>query len=526
MIKHPAFTTWTTVGPQVAALLWIGMLSTSAAVAQGHDGLTWDGPGTCLTCHQDEAIEVHGSVMYQWQGESPQMVTGPTMQGKIAGGVNSYCINILGNWDACGNCHIGLGAKPGPDSTQTELENIDCLICHQESYRRKKVDGNFVPDTDAMTISMDEAVQTVHEPTRFNCLQCHAKAGGGDAVKRGDLSLAHASTNDFVFDVHMATTGEDLQCQDCHSVNAHRFAGRGSDLRPTDSAAVLECTNCHAEMATPSGHPGSTIDRHVARIACQTCHIPVYAKDASDSGTATEATETHRTWLDTHSSAVPYHPAAIKSNDLVPRYRFWNRENENYLLGDIARTDSLTGRYSTSRPIGHPTRADSKLYAFKYKTAEQPIINRTGQLLALDTSVYFATGDAAAAARQGLVNMGLADTEPYSWVETDTLQMLNHEVSPANAALACDDCHGNGARIDLEAELGYGLRGPKSTICYQCHGSEEDKDFTELHDKHVKDKGYDCSWCHSFSRPERALTPSSMIFVDGFDSGNTHAWTE
>ena len=161
--------------------------------------------------------------------------------------------------------------------------------------------------------------------------------------------------------------------------------------------------------------------------------FPVYAKDASDSGAATEATETHRTWLDTHSESAPYHPAAIKSNDLVPQYRFWNRENENYLLGDFARTDPRTGHYPTSRPVGHSTRVDSKLYAFKYKTAEQPIINSTNQLLALDTSVYFATGDHVAAAEQGLVNMGLEDTEPFSWIETDTLQMLNHEVSAAGA---------------------------------------------------------------------------------------------
>jgi len=526
MIKYPAYTTWTISALQTAALLVIGIASAPEAVAQEHDGLTWSGPGTCLACHQDEAVEVHGSVMYQWEGESPQMVTGPTMQGKISGGVNSYCINILGNWNVCGNCHIGLGAKPGPAATEAELENIDCLICHQQAYRRKKVGEAFVPDTDAMTISMDEAVQTVHQPTRFNCLQCHAKAGGGDSVKRGDLSLAHASTSDSAFDVHMATTGEDLQCQDCHTVTGHRFAGRGSDLRPTDSEAVLECTNCHAVMATPSGHPGSTIDRHVARIACQTCHIPVYAKDASDSGAATEATETHRTWLDTHSASAPYHPAAIKSNDLVPQYRFWNRENENYLLGDVARTDPRTGHYPTSRPVGHSTRVDSKLYAFKYKTAEQPIINSTNQLLALDTSVYFATGDHVAAAQQGLVNMGLEDTEPFSWIETDTLQMLNHEVSAARAALACGDCHGTGARIDLETDLGYGLRGPESKICYQCHGAEEDKSFTELHDKHVNDKGYDCSWCHSFSRPERGLRPSPLIFADNFEEANAYAWSE
>ena len=508
----------------VAAALVIAAPSQRVlAEEDDHAGLTWEGPETCLECHTDEATDVHGSVMYQWQGASPQMTTGPANQGKIAGGVNSYCINILGNWNACGGCHIGLGTMPQTEATPAELANIDCLLCHQRAYKRKKVGGVFVPDTEAMTINMDEAVRTVHTPERANCLQCHAKAGGGDAVKRGDLTLAHAATTDTSFDVHMATTGEDLQCQDCHTFSDHRFAGRGSDLRPTDSATSLECTNCHAEMATPAGHEGSTIDRHVARIACQTCHIPTYAKNASDSA-ASEATETHRTWLATHSQAPPFHPAMDKSNDLVPVYRFWNRLNRNYLLHDTAVIDPATGRYPTSRPIGHVSDSQSKLYAFKYKTAEQPITNSSSRLIALDTSVFFATADPADAVEQGLVNMGLSAAEAYSWVETDTFQMLNHEVSPHGQALNCGDCHGSSARMNLQRDFGYGLRGPESTICFQCHGAEEDKDFGEIHEKHVTDKGFDCSWCHGFSREERALTASSLLFFDDFESADTNAW--
>ena len=514
---------WVIVGMATSLVAGIG-LSVSADEEE-HEGLVWDGPETCLECHTDEATEVHGSVMYQWTGDSPQMVHGPARQGKIAGGVNSYCINILGNWDVCGNCHVGLGAMPQEDVSPAELENIDCLLCHQQAYKRKKVNGVFVPDTAAMQISMDDAARTVHEPVRANCLQCHAKAGGGDAVKRGDLSLAQAATTDRVFDVHMATTGADLACQDCHTTSEHRVAGRGSDIRPTDSATELECANCHPTMATAAGHEGSTIDRHVARIACQTCHIPVYAKDASDSS-ATEATETHRTWLDSHSTAAPFHPAMDRQNDLIPEYRFWNRRNRNYLLHDVAEIDSATGRYPTSRPIGHVSDEESKLYPFKYKTAEQPITNASSKLIALDTSVFFATGEAAAATEQGLVNMGLDTNEPYSWVETDTFQMLNHQVSPDGQALRCNDCHGSNARIDLQADLGYGLRGEKSSICFQCHGAEEEKDFEEIHEKHVEDKDFDCSWCHGFSRPERALTPSGWIFSDGLESANTNAWQQ
>ncbi len=441
--------------------------------------------------------------MYQWKGDTPDMVNGEAPQGKNAGAVNSYCINILGNWNACGNCHVGLGAKPEDEATPEQLANIDCMLCHQQAYRRTKVDGAFVPDTENMTITMDEAAQTVHRPVRSSCLQCHAKAGGGDAVKRGDLSLAHGNTADFAFDVHMATTGANLECQNCHTFTGHKVAGKGSDLRPTDSAVVLECANCHADMAGDA-HEGSSLDRHMDRVACQTCHIPTYAKDAADS-VATEATEVHRTWLETHSESAPFHPVMDKVNDLVPEYRFWNRLSDNYLLGDVATVDSHTGRYPTSRPLGDVADADARLYAFKYKTAQQPISNSTNQLIALDTSVFFATGDAAAATEQGLVNMGMPSGTPYSWVETDTYQMLNHEVSPSGQALECNDCHGSNARMDLQGDLGYALKDTTSVLCVQCHGYKSSKGFTENHDKHVKDKNYDCSWCHQFSRPERDL---------------------
>jgi len=470
----------------------------------GHDGLVWNGSETCLQCHTTQAHEVHASVMYQWEGATPDMTSGPNLQGKISGAVNSYCVSILGNWDVCGNCHVGLGEPPTPEATSEQLSNIDCMICHQDAYRRKKVDGRFVPNEEAMTITMDQAARTVHPPGRYNCLQCHAKAGGGDAVKRGDLTMAQISTTDRNFDVHMATTGANMRCQECHTFTDHKVAGKGSDLRPTDSADQLECSDCHSNMTTNDGHEGDYVERHITRVACQTCHIPIYAKDASDSPSS-EATETHRTWLTTHSTAPPFHPALSKDNDLIPEYRFWNRKSSNYLLHDAAVIDPMTGRYPTSRPLGDVADNQAKLYAFKYKTAEQPFAHDQSKLIALDTSVFFATGDPIAATEQGLVNMGLSENEPYSWVETDTFQMLNHQVSTSGAALECNDCHGSTQRMDLQGELGYALKGPQSQVCYQCHGSKEDKSFTELHNKHVKDKRYDCSWCHSFSRPERGL---------------------
>jgi hypothetical protein len=59
--------------------------------------------------------------------------------------------------------------------------------------------------------------------------------------------------------------------------------------------------------------------------------------------------------------------------------------------------------------------------------------------------------------------------------------------------------------MNLQGELGYQLKAAQSITCTQCHSQKEKKSFTTIHDLHVRDKGYDCSWCHTFSRPERGL---------------------
>jgi hypothetical protein len=491
-----------------------GLRSETAAATNPHAGLTWDGsPGVCLPCHTQEAKQVYASAHYQWRGEALYRTNGPAVQGKKNNAVNSYCINILGNWDDCGTCHVGLGTKPSTLEVPTpaQLRNIDCLVCHQKEYKRIKVNDVFVPDTASMTITLNRAVRTVHLPERSNCLSCHAKAGGGDAVKRGDLALATGSTADVRFDRHMSTAGADLNCQACHVTRNHRIAGRGSDLRQTDLDVEMACSNCHTDKTTASGHSQAAINRHVARVACQTCHIPTYAKNASDTA-ANEATEISRTWLRSDSTAAPYHPATVKANNRVPKYRFWNRYSYNYVLRATARKDPATGGFPTSRPDGgvDDTSPDNKLYPFKYKTAVQPMRTSTRELIALDTSVYFRSADATTradtAVKAGLKNMGYPEDDAYHWVKTDTFQLLNHQVSPSGQALNCSACHGSTRRMDLKGELGYGLKGSQAVTCTQCHRSKnENLNFNQMHTKHVSDKRYDCAWCHGFSRPERGL---------------------
>jgi hypothetical protein len=53
--------------------------------------------------------------------------------------------------------------------------------------------------------------------------------------------------------------------------------------------------------------------------------------------------------------------------------------------------------------------------------------------------------------------------------------------------------------------LGYVLKAAKSTVCSQCHSDKSYSGWEGVHDRHVTQKGYDCKWCHAFSRPERGL---------------------
>ena len=474
---------------------------------EDHSDIVYTGPGTCLECHDTEAHDVFGSTHYQWKGLGPVMVNRPDIvQGKHAGAVNTYCGNITGNWSGCSSCHVGLGAQPEATVSPAQLENIDCLVCHQEGYKRKKENGVMVPDLEKMAMTMDEAVRTVHKPTRANCLQCHAKAGGGDALKRGDLSLATADTNDFHYDIHMSRTGGDLVCQDCHVPADHRFPGKGSDLRPTDLDVVLECGNSGCHSQTP--HDDSHLNRHTEKVACQTCHIPVYAKDAYDSE-ASEATETNRSWRagSVHTSA-PFHPVLTKANNLTPVYLHWNRASDNYLLGDVILPNTVTGTYQTSVPQGSVEDSASMLYPFKYKTSDYPLHSAENKLIALDTSVFFATAEADAAVKSGLANMGYSDNEPYKWVTTDTYQLLNHQVSSHDDALECQACHLNTGRMDLQGDLGYAPKTTNKDSCASgCHDGEKAaswdfgnwEDFEEYHKGHAE-KEADCIECHNFSR--------------------------
>jgi hypothetical protein len=269
------------------------------------------------------------------------------------------------------------------------------------------------------------------------------------------------------------------------------------------------------------------------KVACQSCHIPTYAKGV--------ATEVFRDWQNPHVTDTACNgrggwlPNEVKASDLEPTYAWFDGTSEVYYLGesldgvptvpldtDVAASfgvDFNAGdpAYVLGMPNGgveDPISNQTKLYPMKEhwsKLARHTDSNGDATLIGHSTFEFFRTGSFDAAVESGLAQTERAG-EPYDVVPVHTYQTINHGVETHDNALECGDCHNDSAfsggppRMDLQADLGYELKGDESVVCSQCHGFKSSKGFKVNHDKHVNSKGKDCSVCHTFSRPERGLS--------------------
>ena len=97
--------------------------------------------------------------------------------------------------------------------------------------------------------------------------------GGGDAVKHGDLDSSMEYPTKEI-DVHMDADGNDFTCQECHETKEHSIPGNSLGVSP-GGTSHFNCENCH----TAEPHTQARLNKHIEDVACQTCHIPVFAKD-------------------------------------------------------------------------------------------------------------------------------------------------------------------------------------------------------------------------------------------------------
>ena len=479
---------------------------TSTPGANPHASITsYAGPQTCVACHPSEANSILSSEHMQWDGKWKE--------------VNTYCTAPEPADFACRSCHVSTGKV-----TNLTVNDTDCLICHNDVYKRAlgpqtnvvnvtdwmgnlktynfpvKVNGDyqFQPRYDLMPAgtTMTSLAQNVHAPTRLTCLNCHAKAGGGDGVKRGDLSMANATSTDANLDVHMDADGANLTCQDCHVPNNHLIPGKGTDLRVSEGGTVT-CQQCHTNAPHTTN---AELNEHTARVACQTCHIPKFGK--SSVGTEMSRDWTHPVWNPGGCNGQgAWIGEEVKGYNVIPTYQFWNGQSDVYNFGESIVIGS-DGKYNMADALGSIN--DGKLYPMKIHTSYQPLHTSTSRIVQFDVLWQFMTGKYEEAAARGVSFMGL--TGSYQWVNTKAEQLITHGVEPKANALTCAACHDTNTQMNLQT-MGYTLKGTTAAVCSQCHREKRySGDYLGFHDRHVNTRGNDCSWCHTFSRPERGLT--------------------
>ncbi|MCZ7611624.1 MAG: tetrathionate reductase family octaheme c-type cytochrome [Ignavibacterium sp.] len=398
----------------------------------------------CISCHNKRHQEVMQSNHWNWEREEYIEGKGIVYLGK-RNAINNFCIGTQGNEESCAKCHIGYGMTSEGKSF-TDSTNVDCLVCHDntETYVKESEKGGM-PLT---TLDFNEIAQSVGKPKLSNCGVCHFYGGGGNNVKHGDLDEAMFETTRDV-DVHMGTDGAKLQCVDCHTTEKHNISGKVYSLSSMNMDRNT-CEQCHT--ATP--HEENILNEHTIKVACQSCHIPIYAKVNStkmswDWSTAGKLRNGEP--YEENDSLGNHTYLSIKGDftwdrNVVPDYIWFNGTASHYLEGDLIS--------DTTRPLvlnqlhGSYADDDSKIYPVKIHKAKQPY-DPVNKILIKPKLYADKKGEGAlwidfdwhSAAVEGMKEANLPFSGQIAFINTEMYWPVNHMVSVKENTLDCNGCH-------------------------------------------------------------------------------------
>jgi octaheme c-type cytochrome (tetrathionate reductase family) len=436
----------------------------------------YESTASCMTCHEEEAIEMLDTGHFKWEGKIENVVG---LEGRIHGKndlVNNFCVAVPTNEARCSQCHVGYGYG-NADYDFNNPENVDCLVCHDQSGTYKKdpkLAGLPAASVDLNVVARSISIGSV--PKRQNCISCHAGAGGGDNVKHGDLSTDLIATTR-EYDVHMGVDGANLDCVDCHGANHDPKTGEvnhgiaGMSLHSVHEGEMKQCTDCHGERDPI--HAGTTAEEIFTegwhdRLACQVCHIPAIARKIS--------TKTEWYWSDAGQdiSPVPVDPDTgratydkmkgtfVWKNDVRPVLRYASGKWNRVVVGVTDTYDSEP--ISLADPVGSYADPDAMIYPFKLMIGNQPVdpVNKTVLVphlfgTANGDNPYWGKYDWSGAIEDGQAYTGQPYSGTFEFADTTMLLSVNHEIAPADQALgmggtggACMDCHDTG-KVDWKA---------------------------------------------------------------------------
>ena len=463
----------------------------------------YTGTSQCLYCHGRSGDDVMKTAHWKWEGT----VTGiKGFEGTTHGKkdlINNFCLAVPTNEGRCAQCHIGYGWGD-KNFDFSNPKNIDCLACHDQTGTYKKVQTPtatqpIVGGPDMTAEALLKVAQSVGMnggvPPRSTCVFCHARAGGDDNVKHGDIStrMGFAKVIDPAADpakylnrsedVHMgydpvAKKGGDMKCVACHQVKKDASGNLidhgigGFMYHSSDEGVMKDCADCHG--AATSIHVGTSVENLVRthdRLACQVCHIPTFSRKV--------ATYVDWRWgaagLDARPVSCAASPTGVAADGVTQRTTYvknkgcftWGtnvRPSLRYYDGKWNRMIVGFNDKWTTQPVdlGSPSAtyrdATAKIYPFKKMTGNQ-VADRNNKTMMVPHLYGTATGpnpywgkfDWAASLTDAAnylpaYNAGAqVFTGAFEFVDTVMLLKVDHEVAPKEQAYGkdngCADCH-------------------------------------------------------------------------------------
>jgi octaheme c-type cytochrome (tetrathionate reductase family) len=456
------------------AVLLLGLSLATTAIAGNHAEYVGNGPFAngpavtkkCLECHDKEARDFMKTTHWTWSRE--QVVAGKKVAIGKKDSQNNFCLNLSSNEPRCTSCHAGYGWKDGKFDF-SKAENIDCLVCHETTGTYKKFPAGaghpVYPGEDKSfggkkwaPVDLVKAAQSVGKPSRATCGSCHFYGGGGDRVKHGDLDSTLTKPTPDV-DVHMGKLN--FTCQSCHKGKDHSMKGEALSVSVGSGPRAMGCTDCHKA----DGHKNGFLNKHAKKVACQTCHIDVFAKALPT-----------KTWWDWSAAGKNIKPEEVKKDkygektydrmkgdfvweqNVVPTYFWFNGTVDRLVPGQKIDPSKVVKISSANGDRNDP---NAKIMPFKVMKGRQPYdsINNTLAFVNVfgpptSETAYWVKYDWNKAIEAGMKAAGQPYSGKYGFIETSMVWAVNHMVAPKEKALKCNDCHSEKGRLDWKA-LGY-----------------------------------------------------------------------
>lgn len=399
----------------------------------------------CLECHKERGHELLRSHHFLWEREDYIPGRGVVYHGK-KNALNNFCTGITGSEQTCTRCHAGYGYTD-KNYDFTNPANIDCLVCHDNTFTYKKRSGGAgYPEEGSKAPDYKLIFAHLGTPRIENCGACHFHGGGGNNVKHGDLEIALIGCSRDI-DVHMSPEGSGLVCIDCHKTENHVMKGRYYALSSTNERRAL-CQDCH----TPFPHKDDLMNEHTLRVDCKTCHIPVYAK--------VNPTKMYWDWSTACDlrNGLPYEQVDEEGNtiylsekgtfewarNVIPEYQWFNGTADHHFLTDTIKTIPV----SLNTLFGSYKDKNSKIIPKKIHRGKQPrdiVYNRILQAKLWDAEkghkalwVDFNWYDAIDTAMK-ILNIPFSGQ--FDFVETEMHLPISHMVSPKEHVVQCSECH-------------------------------------------------------------------------------------